>query len=196
MFGCRGVSAKMPKRKKRAKRAKKTLDPFSPKRERGRPGIRPSLVSGRSYNFRLIFSHIWDKVGDALLKAKSEEDVIRAFDARPIYQRDFAPIASLILKVLHDPKFPKRPEPQRNFLADSLAGRGRISPRRSRDICEQERRRDRERARFKILRWEFYIVCSCKYKGPSLNQACPKCGSEIPISSRFLESTSLFRPST
>ncbi len=186
----------MPKRKKGPKQAEKALDTFSEKRKRGRPGLRPSEISGRSYNYRLIFSHIWDVVGSALLKAETEEDVDRAFDPRPVYKREFLPLASRILRVLHDPKFPKRPEPQRNFLADSLAGRDWISPRRCRDICGQERRKDRERARFKILRWEFYIVCSCKYKGPSLNHTCPKCGSEIPISSRFLENTSLFWPST
>jgi hypothetical protein len=186
----------MTRREKRPKKAKKTLDAFSPKRGRGRPGVRASEIGGRSYDYRLKLSHIWDDVRDSLLKAKTEEDVIRAFDQRPIYQRVFAEIASLILKVLKDPKFPKRPGPQRNFLADSLAGRGSVTPRRSRDICGQERRKDRERARFKILRWEFYIVCSCKYKGPALNHACPKCGSEVPISSKFLGNTSLFWPST
>ena len=163
----------MPKRKKEPKQVKKTLDTYSPKRRRGRPGVRPSEISGRSYNYRLIFSQIWDVVGSALLKAKTEEDVIRAFDARPIYQQEFASIASLVLKVLRDLKFPKRPEPQRNFLADSLAGRGWISPRRSRDICLQERNKEKEH---EIICREYYVECTCGYKGPALDGGCRKCG--------------------
>jgi hypothetical protein len=115
-------------------------------------------------------------VGDALLKAQTEEEVIRAFDPWPSYQRDFAPMASLILQVLRDPKFPKRPEAQMSFLAESLAGVGVISPRRSRDICEQERRK--EKKKHYIIRQDFYIECTCRYKGPALQGRCPKCGTE------------------
>jgi hypothetical protein len=89
----------------------------------------PSEISGRAYNYRLIFSQIWNDmtdargdnrkgVGDAVLKAQTEEEVIRAFDPWPSYQRDFEPMTSLILRVLRDPDFPKRErEAQINFLA-------------------------------------------------------------------------------
>jgi hypothetical protein len=163
----------MPKREKKPKQAKKTLDAFSPKRGRGRPGVRASEIGGRGENYRLIFSQIWDAVGSALLKAKTEEDVDRAFDPRPVYKHEFVPMASLILRVLHDPKFPKRPEPQRNFLANSLAGRGWISPRRSRDICLQERNKKENH----IIRREYYIECTCGYKGPALDGGCRRCGA-------------------
>ncbi len=190
----------MARDKKRSEKVQKPLDTLSGKRRRGRPGIRPSLISGRSYNYGLILSQIWNDmkdaqegvrkgVGEALLKARTTEEVIRAFDPWPSYQRDFEPMASLILEVLRDPKFPKRPEPQRNFLADSLGGWGLVSARRSRDICEEERKKEREKSRFRILRWEFYIVCSCKYKGPSFNHACPKCGSEVSISGTMFDDT-------
>jgi hypothetical protein len=164
----------MAKHRKIAKKAQKALDTFPWKRGRGRPGVRPSEISGRSYNYRLVFSQIWKDVGNALLTAQTEEDVVRAFDPRPSYQPEFAPIAPLILQVLRDPKFPKRPEPQRNFLADSLAGRGRISARRSRDICEQEHKK---KVNY-IIRQDYYIECTCRYKGPALHGRCPKCGTD------------------
>jgi hypothetical protein len=113
-------------------------------------------------------------VGDALLKAQTEEDVVRAFDPWPNYRRDFEPIASQILKVLREPKFPKRREAQINFLADFLAGRGGISARRSRDICEQERKK---KVNY-IIRQDYYIECTCRYKGPALHGRCPKCGTD------------------
>jgi hypothetical protein len=164
----------MPKGKKARKTPKKALDTVFGKRGRGRPGVRRSEISGRGYHYRLIFSQIWNHVGDALLKARTEEDVIRAFDPCPSYQQEFVPIASLTLQVLGDPKFPKKPEPRRNFLADSLAGRGRISARRSRDICEQERKKKEHY----IIRQDYYIECTCRYKGPALHGRCPKCGTD------------------
>ena len=134
----------MPKRKKVTRRAKKALDTYSVKRRRGRPGVDPSEVSGRSQNYRFIFNQIWKDVGEALLKAKTEKEVREAFDPTPGYKQEFSSLATLILRVINEPKFPKRPGPRGNFLADSLAGVGRISPRRSRDICGQERTRQQK----------------------------------------------------
>ena len=164
----------MPKRKKARKTPKKALDTVSGKRPRGRPGVRPSEISGRSYHYRLLFSQIWKDVGDALLKAQTEEEVVRAFDPWPSYKQDFAPISALVLKVLREQKFPKRRKPQINFLADSLAGRGWISPRRSRDICERERKK---KVNY-IIRQDYYIECTCRYKGPALHGRCPRCGTD------------------
>jgi hypothetical protein len=157
---------------KEAKRAKKSLDTISPKRGRGRPGVRASEISGRAGHYRLIFEQTWEVLGNDLISAKTEKDVIRVFEQRPTYQQEFQPIASLIIRVLRDPKFPKRPEPQRNFLADSLAGRGWISPRRSRDICLQERNKKEDH----IIRREYYVECTCGYKGPALDGGCRRCG--------------------
>jgi len=174
------VSAKMPRRKKGPSKPQKPLDTFSGKRGRGRPGVRASEISGRAYNYHLIFSQIWDVVGGSLLAANTKEEVIKALEPTP-YKNEFASIASLLLQVLHDRKFPKRREAQINFLAGSLAGRGWISPRRSRDICEQERVKERAKSKYKIIRKEFYIECSCGYKGPARDNACRKCGAEISI---------------
>ncbi len=167
----------------RAKKAKKELDTFSLKRPVGRPyRVRASEVAGRSYNLRLQFGQIWKIVGESLIHAQTEEDILKAFDLAGQYWRnefDRPGIRLLILKVLHDPKFPrKRIQQQINFLADSLAAWGSVSARRSRDICEQERRK--EKIGHHIIRREFYIECSCGYQGPALNNACRKCGAQIP----------------
>ena len=178
----------MLKRTKAALKPQKPLDTVSGKRGRGRPGVRPSLISGRAYNYHQIFKIIWNDredtrgeplrgMGEDLLKAQTEEDVIRAFDPWPNYQQDFAPLAGLILKVLRDNDFPKRRKPQIRFLADSLGGSGMVSLRRSRDICEEERAKGKRAHR--ILRFEWYIECSCRYKGRSRDHACPKCGAKI-----------------
>jgi hypothetical protein len=49
--------------------------------------------------------------------------------------------------------------------------------RRSRDICQEER--TKEKRAHRILRYEFYVECSCGFKGRSQNHACQKCGAEI-----------------
>lgn len=163
----------MPKRKKSPKKAILPLDTTSEKKPRGRPGVRVSEVTGRGDHYRLVFGQIWDAVGERLLEAQTEADVLKAFDPVPFYKQEFGNLAGLILKVLHDPKFPKRREPQINFLADSLAARGRVSPRRSRDICDRERKR---KVNY-IIRRDYYIECTCRYKGPALHGKCPKCGT-------------------
>ena len=183
----------MSKIEKTPKRVKKSLDTFSQKRRRGRPGVRVSEITGRSYNYHLIFSQIWDFVGGPLRAANTKEEVIKALEPTP-YKDEFAGIASLVLQVVRDPKFPKRREAQINFLGNSLAGRGLISPRRSRDICEQKRARERAKSKYKIIRKEFYIECSCGYKGPARDNACRKCGAEISIWSETVwGNPSLFR---
>ncbi len=164
----------MQKRKKSAPRPEKALDAFSEKRPRGRRGVRTSEIRGRADNYRQILSEIWDEVGELLLQAETEQQVIQAFERDGRYTQEFTGIAALILKVIHDPKFPKRPEPQINFLADSLAGRGRISPRTSRNICDRERKKKVHQ----IIRQEYYIECTCGYKGPAFHGKCPKCGPD------------------
>ncbi len=170
----------MLKRKNSPKRPQKTLDTFLEKRGRGRPARAGfSEIRGRADNYRWIFAQVWDRLWPLLAKAKTEEDMIKAFQegARP-YDREFVPaLTGLALRVLCERKFPKRREPQVNFLADSLAGVGLVTPRRSRDICEQERAA--EKRAHHIIRYEFYIECSCGYKGRSRDHACRKCGAKV-----------------
>ena len=124
------------------------------------------------------------KLGGPLLAAKTEEEVKAAFEEYgSSYADNFVPgKVSDILSLMRDPKFPKRNETQINFLADSLGGRPNLSLRRSRDICEQDRAKQRRKLKYKIIRNEFYIECTCGYKGAALDNACRNCGAEIPVS--------------
>jgi hypothetical protein len=151
----------------------------APKRRGRPPTIGVSEVYGKAENLRDNLAEVWDRLWPLLSNARSEGEVTKAFQdgARP-YDQNFVPsLSALTLQVLQEPTLPKRREPLQRFLADSLAGVGVVTPRRSRDICAQERAR-RKRAHH-ILRYEFYVVCSCGYKGHSKNHACPKCGAEI-----------------
>lgn len=179
--------AKVRTQTKAPKQANFPLDTAGEKPRRGRPlKIKPSWVRGRADNYRLILDRIWDRVSPCLLKAQTREDVIGSYEEADIggYGLEFVQLADLILQVVHEKKFPKQShKAQINFLADSMGGHGVVTPRSSRDICERERARI-ERLHH-IVRYEFWIECSCGYKGRSLNHACPKCEAEIPLTTRF-----------
>jgi len=174
------VSAQLRKRNARAKEAKIPLDMDFEKRRPGRQArMRPSEIVGRADNNRGILNQVWDRLWPLLAEARNEEDVVKAFQegASP-YDRGFMPfLAGLVIKVMNEPKFPKGRKPRINFLADSLAGLGCVAPRRSRDICEEERAKAK-RAHH-IICYEYYVECSCGYKGRSRNHACPKCCATI-----------------
>jgi hypothetical protein len=178
-----GISVQMPKSQKPTQQPEKALDEFSEKRGRGRPhNIRPEVVFGRAQHYRMMLTEVWPKLRDPLLAAGEViEEVTKAFEthAQP-YAQNFVPgLASYILEVIHERKFPTRPKAQVRFLADSLAGMPNVGPRRSRDICAEERVEESAKSPHKILRKEFYIECSCGYKGPARNDACRKCGAAI-----------------
>ena len=153
---------------------------FDSERGRGRPPkVRASEVYGRAENFRYILDQVWDRLWPLLSRAQSAEEVTKAFQegASP-YEREFVPgLVPLTLDVLGESTLPQRRKPLQRYLANSLGGAGVVTPRRSRDICAKE---SAARARaHHILRYEFYVECSCGYKGHSKNHACPKCGAEI-----------------
>ena len=136
----------------------------------------------RSLHYRSIFQHpgVWESLYPVLRAARTQQDVEHAFESVPRIGdvHEFVPaLSALILKVVHDRRFPKKPEAQIGFFADSLAARGRVLPRRSRDICEEERAKARKVGR--ILRYEFFITCSCGYAGPAVYDGCPECGAQI-----------------
>jgi hypothetical protein len=161
------------------RKPKKGLDSWQEKRRRGRPArMRASEIRGRADNYRWIFDQVWDRLWPLLSKVQTEEEAIKAFEegANP-YQREFVPFAPLAVKILRERRFPKHRKAEINFLADSLAGLGQVSPRRSRDICEEER--TKEKNTHHIIRYEFYIECSCGHKGRSRDHSCPKCGTRI-----------------
>lgn len=181
----------MPKRKKTAKSPQIPLDVAFGKRKRGRPGVGVSEVVGRADNYRSMFwssrldkkkkMYVRDKPHEwaaALIAAKTTGDAIRAVESAPLHiQNEFKSLAPLILQVLQEQDFPKRQGNQFDFLADSLAARGEVSPRRSRDICQKERL-TAKRAHY-IIRYEFKIECSCGFKGFSKDHGCTRCGAQI-----------------
>jgi len=174
----------MPRRKKATKKASKPLDTFSSKRDRGRPPSIPfSWVVGRAGNHRTRLTQLWPKLEAPLLASRTEQDIVSAFEncGQP-YTNHYVPESVAdILALIRDTKFPKRREQRINFLADSLGGRPTLALRTSRDICEKERAKQRRRSPHKILRREYYVECSCGYKGPARDSACRKCGAEIAL---------------
>jgi hypothetical protein len=138
------------------------------------------------------------KLSGPLLAAQNEEQVIAAFEKHGhLYMSQFMPWAPPgVLTVLRDPKFPKTAKAQPGFLADSLGGWPTVTLRTSRDICNRERSRQRSRQLRKsphhIIRKEYYVECSCGYKGPALDNACRKCGAEIGFSLAELIGPRLF----
>lgn len=187
--------AQFRNRKKASKEGKKAIDKHSEKKRRGpKPKVIASWVRGRADNYRTILNQIWPRIWPGLSSAEKYEDVIDCLRNAEIgsYASDLELVANVILVVLHDPKFPKRKrEAQINFLADSIAGHGSVTPRTSRDICERERARIRRIHH--ILHYEFWIECSCGYKGRSRNHACPKCKAEIPLGVDVLDASPIFQ---
>jgi hypothetical protein len=171
----------MSKPTSRRKESKESLDRYPAKRGVGRPRkVIPEQVRGRADNYRWILDQFLERLWPTLQLADCADDVTEEFKhATSAYANQFVPeFSSLILGTLREPDFPKRRKKlQIKFLADSIAGLGRISPRRSRDICQEQRELDKNTTR--ILRYEFYVECSCVYKGRSWDQACRECKAHI-----------------
>jgi hypothetical protein len=166
----------MPTEGKDKATPKNLSDQPSKKRGRGRPAnIEASVVVGAADTYRLWFEQLWSALGPRLLAARSSEQITKAMrENAPDVSVSLAPYSELILQIVRDPKFPAvRSTSQIHFLADSLGGQGRVKPRRSREICAEER----SRVRHVIIRQEYYIECSCGYKGPALDGACRECGT-------------------
>ncbi len=153
-----------------------------------------SWVVGRAGNHGVRLTQVWAKLEAPLLAARTEQDIANAFEnyGQP-YTSHFVPaLVGDILALIRDPKFPKRREQRINFLADSLGGRPDVALRTSRDICAKERAKQRSRSAHKILRHEYYVECTCGYKGPARDNACRKCGAEITFSLDELMGRGLF----
>src|SRR5215469_2832750 len=117
--------------KRTSKSPKKGLDTFSQKRGRGRPRtVHFKKISLLAEHNRRILDQVWGSLWPLLSMSKSEEEVTKAFEqgARPCASH-FVPDAALTLEVLREKTFPTRQKSRINFLADSLAGRGVVSPR-------------------------------------------------------------------
>jgi len=199
----------MPRDKKVARRQKKTLDrpsarvrkarsneksvkthdPYSAKRPRGRPAkIAASTVFGRADSYRYQLKQAWKNLEVPLLAAQTVEEVVAAFETHcQPYAQHFVPSqASDVLVLVRDRHFPKDSDARINYIADSLGGRPNVTFRSSRDICGRERAKQRLKSPHRILRKEFYVECSCGYKGPARDNACRKCGAEISFMPEIL----------
>jgi hypothetical protein len=145
------------------------------KRRGGQRKVDPQIVLGNADALREQFSYAWQRLGNELLAAGSAAetwDVVKSGKGI-INNMDFL-FAERIFQILHDPKFPRlRVKAQIHFLADSLGASGLVTPRRSREICAAER----AKVRHVIVRREYYIECTCGYKGPARNGACDICGT-------------------
>jgi len=167
----------MQKPKTAPKISENPLDRDSKKRRGPRRQIQPITVLGRANNNRTMLKDVWASLWPALSQAQTAEEVKAALhDARP-YDQNFLPWANEILAVMQEKRFPKRQQARINFLADSIAGIPNVSPRRSRDICVEERANSKRTHH--IVRFEFLIECSCGYQGISREHACPTCGIGI-----------------
>jgi hypothetical protein len=155
---------------------KKSVEKRREKRGRGRPRhIKSSVLLGQADHYRAALPQFWPKLGPRFLAAQSPEEIVRAVheDAAGI-TGSLVRFSELILTIVRDRKFPRaRSASQIHFLADSLGGQGLVTPRRSREICAEER----SKIRHVIVRREYYIECSCGYQGPARDGACPKCGT-------------------
>ena len=184
------------KKRKQSRATKKALDRISPvttiseNKERGRPRQTPwEWIANRASNFESQLSYVWYGLKAPLLEAKTEDEVTNAFKTFADFcSATFVPgFSADILALLRDKNFPQRPEPQIKFIARSLAGRSSIeklskSFRSSRDICEKVAAQLKGKSPHKILRREYYIECSCGYRGPALDNACRKCGAQPQLS--------------
>ena len=168
----------MKKRRETNKSAKISLDTVFGKPRRGRrPSIAPALVRGSADRYRILLEGGWNELEEPLLAAQTEEEIAKVFQRVLPNCQDFLRLTPLILKAKAERVFPKRKRAQIKFLADSIAGGGIVTLRRSRDICAEERAADARR--HMILRYEYWIECSCGYKGRSENHCCRKCGAVL-----------------
>jgi hypothetical protein len=142
----------------------------------GQRRVDPQLVLGTADVFRAQFAYAWPTLGRQLLDAKSSVETWEIVKSGKgiINNMDFLFSERIFQIIQEDDRFPKvRSKAQIDFLADSLAASGLVTPRRSREICAQER----AKVRHVIVRREYYIECTCGYKGPARDGACDKCGT-------------------
>jgi hypothetical protein len=106
---------------------KKTSQKSREKRGRGRPRrIDRSIVVGQADHYRVVLHQFWPKLGPRLLAAQSPEEIVRAVreDAAGI-TGSLVQFSELILKILHDPKFPT-PGPRLRFISCLIRSGGRV----------------------------------------------------------------------
>ena len=175
----------MAKSKNPQKSAKNLLDRFSTERGRGRPPkVVRSAVVGRADNYRGILPMIWKELEVPLLKAQTEEEVVKAFQVAQPGGNEFPSLAPVILKAIKDAEFSTRRKAKINFLADSIAGVGLVTLRRSR--TSGRGKGSKRGTKTSSLHHSIRVLhrVFLRLQGTFQNHACPKCGAEIlfPVS--------------
>ncbi len=174
--------------KKLKKSAKATLeDPTAIARR----DMRIRMIVGHGANYETAFLHagdrFWEQV-QALTNIERAELgrrklVLGRHTLESVNWRASLPIqlsdrfVCAFVGAVRDRHFPKQRKAQARFLGDSLGADGELSARRSLDICGEQRAIQKRTPH--IIRYEFYIECSCQFKGHSLGHACPRCGAKI-----------------
>jgi len=170
----RGISAKLGSGQKTANRAL-----TASKETRGRKRrIHPENVVRAANDLLKILEFCKDQIDWVKLEtAKTEEEAASAFERVPSAYRERLNLwLAAIPEWALEGKFPKANlERKMRHLADSIAAEGFLTPRRCRDVCYEERKRQAQLGM--ILRREFYIECSCGYQGPAKGGGCRQCGT-------------------
>lgn len=150
----------------------------SGQRKRGRQRkIEPQVALENADAFRTQFAYAWSELGEKLLAASGPVELWEVVKSgRGVISNTDYLFSERMFQIIHDRDFPRvRSKAQIRFLADSLGACGLVTPRRSREICAEER----GKVEHQILRREFYIECSCGYQGPALDGGCRKCGTSM-----------------
>jgi hypothetical protein len=164
---------------------KKPKSPLTASQEkRGRKRVLPPeiVVEHADYVLKVVVSLkdriVWDKLETARTKSEAESAIARV---PPFYREILRDRLAAILKWVREGKFPKKNlERKMLHLADSIGGDVLLSPRRSRDICYEYRKRPVSKQVGMILCREYYIECTCGYRGPANRGACARCGTRKP----------------
>jgi hypothetical protein len=146
--------------------------------------VRISEMRNLAYDLGLIFEVNRKRIDWAqFVRARSEEELrVALTNAYERAREKLLYKPDLLIDTLKDKSFPTRNQrAQEQFIVDSLAAKGKVSPRRSRDIIQRERSIRKRQGR--ILRREFYIECSCGYHGEAYRDCCPVCTAPIILDS-------------
>jgi len=139
-------------------------------------------IRGRGHHMCQVFELIKDHLDwNLLARAQTASDIRSAFTpAAMVYRTTLAVSDEFLLLAVQEKSFPKTLRGRVGFLGRSCANWGRTSPRRSRDLFEEaERLAKTPPPKGRILRQEYYIVCSCSYEGPAFHGACPRCSAKV-----------------
>ena len=170
----RGISAKLGSGEKTANRALTASEEM-----RGRkPRIHAENVVRAANELFTLLEFCKDRIDWGKLElAKTVNEAASAIERVPSPYRERLNLwLTAIPEWALEGKFPKTNlERKMRHLADSVAAEGFLTPRRCRDVCLEERKRQAQPGM--IFRREFYIECTCGYRGPAKGGGCLQCGT-------------------